>query len=172
MNTARRSLFTLMTLLGVLSSSAGAGGQDSGATSPVPATAAYPTIMLPGGTPVSLGALKNRPRILHFFSGTCVSCQEDDRLLRDSAFDYADQGVVLINVFRTDAFRSRSVDAETLIPGVPATTDRNGRLAAIYQVHDRAETVFLNRQGHVVARLPAGLSQVTVLRFLQKTLAN
>ena len=117
-------------------------------------------------------SLKGRPRILHFFAGRCGSCRSDDRLLRESAFDYADQGVVLLNVFRSQALKGRSVDGPAPIPGVPETIDPGGHLAAPYHLGGQSGTVFLDRQGRVVARLPGGLSRVTVLRNLRKILTN
>jgi cytochrome oxidase Cu insertion factor (SCO1/SenC/PrrC family) len=117
-------------------------------------------------------SLKGRPRILHFFAGRCGSCRNDDRLLRESAFDYADQGVVLLNVYRNRALKGRSADGLALIPGVPEMTDPLGHLAAAYHLGDQSGTVFLDRQGLVVAQLPGGLNQVTVLRNLNKILTN
>ena len=117
-------------------------------------------------------SLKGRPRILHLFAGRCGSCWSDDRLLRDSALDYADQGVILLNVFRSQVLKGRSADGLALIPGVPEMIDSGGLLSTSYHVADRSVTVFLDRQGRVVARLPGGLSRVTILRNLRRILTN
>ena len=137
---------------------------SGGSVSP---TSEQPVFTGADGQRFPAGSLLGRPRILHFFTGQCTSCQRDDRLLRELAFEYADQGVVLLNVFRNRALRSQSVNEETLILGVPEVIDISGNLTAAYQVGTRSETVFVNRQGRVVARLSGRIMTTAVLKALR-----
>ena len=172
MKLARRTLLAMATLLGVLSGAAGAGGQGPARRPTVTVAAANPTVTLPGGSSLSLKSLEGRPRLLHFFSGTCGHCQSDDRLLRDLAFEYADQGVVLLNIFRRPVLRRQTVGTEILTPQVPEVSDPAGTLARRYGLGQQAGTVAVDRQGRVVKRFPDGITTAVILKALRKTLAS
>ena len=159
-----RSSLVLATLFWTLSGAADAGGQGSAGTDP--------GITLPGGTTSTLSGLEGHPRVLHFFSGTCARCKTDDRLLRDLAFEYADQGVVLLNAFSRPALKRYTVSAEAFTPQVPELSDSTGALARRYGLGLQAGTVFLDRQGRVVARLPDGVTTAAILKALRKTLST
>ena len=159
-----RSSLLLATLLCTLSGVVGAGGQGSAGTDP--------RITLPGGTTLTLEGLDGRPRLLHFFSGTCARCKSDDRLLRELAFEYADQGVVLLNAFHRPALKRYTVSAEAFTPQVPELSDSTGALARRYGMGLQAGTVFMDRQGRVVARLPEGVTTAAILNALRKTLST
>lgn len=164
MNMIFRSSLVLATLLCTPSGAAGAGGQGS--------AGADSTITLPGGTTLALREVEGRLRLLHFFNGTCARCKNDDRLLRELAFEYADQGVVLLNVFRRPALKRYTVSGEALTPQVSELSDSTGALARRYGLGLQAGTVFMDRQGRVVAQLPDGVTTTAILNALRKTLST
>ncbi|ULH17826.1 hypothetical protein MF271_21750 (plasmid) [Deinococcus sp. KNUC1210] len=124
----------------------------------------------PTGERFTLDRLNGRPRILHFFTGRCRTCSADDALLRGWAFEYADQQVVLLNVYASITLKRSSVSRAPLLPDVPEVIDPSARLARFYHLDGTAGTVFLNAQGEVVARLPEGLSAVLIVNMISRSL--
>lgn len=155
-------------LAGVLSSPVGAGGQEPLSNSSRPG----PLIQLPTGASVRFRDLMGRPMMLHFFSGACRHCKDDDRLLRDLALNYLDFGVVLINVYPQPARKSLTVDDEALTLQVPTLTDPGGAFAQRYGQSQQAGTVFLDRTGRVVTRLRDGFTSQDALKSLRRILGT
>ena len=149
----------------VLSSPARADGQR-----PLPVSRPGPLIQLPTGDSVRFSDLTGRPLVLHFFSGACQKCRNDDRLLRRLTLNYADLGVVLINVYPQPARRGQTVDDEALTPHVPTLTDPGGAFARRYGQNREAGTVFVDRTGRVVTRLRDGVTAQDALNSLRRIL--
>ena len=160
-----RAVVAPMILTSVLLSPAGADGQR-------PFTANGPRVQLPTGDTVRFSDLNGRPMVLHFFSGACRNCRNDDRLLRDLTLNYADLGVVLINVYPQPARKGLTVDDEALTLEVPTLTDPDGIFAQRYGQRQQAGTVFLNRSGRVVTRLRDGVTAKGALNSLRKVLSS
>ena len=154
-------------LASVLSSPARADGQR-----PFPVSRPGPLIQLPAGDSVRFSDLTGRPLVLHFFSGACQKCRNDDRLLRDLALNYADLGVVLINVYPRPARKGQTVDDEALTPHVPTLADPGGTFARRYGQGQQAGTVFLDRTGRVATRLRDGITAQDALNSLRRILGS
>lgn len=160
-----RAVLAPLILTSVFLSPAGADGQRL-----VPANG--PRVQLPTGDSVRFSTLVGRPMVLHFFSGACRNCRNDDRLLRDLTLNYADLGVVLINVYPQPVRKGLTVDDEALTLGVPTLTDPDGTFARRYGQHQQAGTVFLDRTGRVVTRLPDGVTEKGALNSLRRVLGS
>jgi len=151
----------------MLSGSARADGQR-----PFPASRPGPLIQLPTGDSVRFSDLTGRPLVLHFFRGACRKCSNDDRLMRRLTLNYADLGVVLINVYPQPARKGQTVDDEALTPHVPTLTDPGGTFARRYGQGQEAGTVFVGRTGRVVTRLRDGVTAQDALNSLRRILGN
>ena len=154
-------------LASVLSSQARADGQR-----PLPVSRPGPLIQLPTGDSVRFSDLTGRPLVLHFFSGACQKCRNDDRLMRRLALNYADLGVVLINVHPRPAGKGQTVDDEAFTPHVPTLTDSGGTFARRYGQGQQAGTVFVGRTGRVVTRLRDGVTAQDALTSLRRILSS
>ena len=160
-----RAVVAPMILTNLFLSSAGADGQR-------PITANGPRVQLPTGDSVRFSDLNGRPMVLHFFSGACRNCRNDDRLLRDLTLNYADLGVVLINIYPQPLRKGLTVDDEALTLGVPTLTDPDGTFARRYGQSQQAGTVFLDRTGRVVTRLRDGVTEKGALNSLHRVLGS
>ena len=76
---------------------------------------------------------------------------------------------MVLNVFRRPVLKRFSVSGEAFTTLVSELTDTTGVISRRYGLNQQAGTVFVNRQGRVVARLPDGSTAETVLRALRKT---
>jgi len=161
----RLAFLAPLMLAGVLATPARADGRPS-----TPTDRSGPLVQLPTVDSVRFGELAGRPVLLHFFSAACLHCRNDDRLLRDLALNYADLGLVLINVYPQPARKDQTVDDEALTLQVPTLTDPDGIFARRYGQVRRAGTVFLDRTGRVVTRLRDGITEQEAMRSLRTVL--
>ena len=139
---------------------------------PFPVSRPGTLIQLPTGDSVPFSDLMGRPLVLHFFSGACQKCRNDDRLLRRLTLNYADLGVVLINVYPRPARKGQTVDDEAFTPHVPTLTDPGGTFARHYGQGQQAGTVFVGRTGRVVTRLRDGVTAQDALTSLRRILSS
>ena len=109
----------------------------------------------------------HRPLVLQFLTPPCRRCEQDDDLLRQQSFEYADLGVTVINVYggRDQAAIQAYRKGGRL--GVPDLTDPTGELARRVGVSGRQQVLFVSASGGVVTSLTAPFSPRTILREIR-----
>jgi hypothetical protein len=125
-------------------------------------------IHLPGGGTLPMAdVLGHRPLVLQFLTPPCRRCEQDDDLIRQQSFEYADLGVAVINVYGgRDQAAIRAYQKGGQL-GVPDLTDPTGELARQVGVGSRHQVLFVSASGGVVARLSVPFTSRTLLRELR-----
>lgn len=123
---------------------------------------------LPGGGSLPMAAvLGHRPLILQFLTPPCRTCKPDDDLIRQQSFEYADQGVTLINIYGGHDQVAIQPFRKIIWIGVPDLTDADGTLARRAGVTRRHQLVFVSASGRVLSTLSGPFSPETVLHEVQ-----
>lgn len=121
---------------------------------------------------LALADFKNKPVVLNFWASWCAPCQEEMPLLERNWEQAQAQGkdVVILGV---DFQEAGSVAASFLQQHritYPIVLDADGAVALKYNVTALPQTIFINRQGTVVSRVPGELTAQTLSRGLQMIL--
>jgi len=118
-------------------------------------------------TPISLSSFKGKPVILNVWNSTCVPCMDEAHLLQSSWQKVQPQGVVLIGI----DFQDLKGDGVNFLKKYGVTyqnvLDVSGSTAISYGVTATPETLFINRQGVVVSRVIAELTEQSFQQNLQ-----
>jgi len=118
-------------------------------------------------TPISLSSFKGKPVILNVWNSTCVPCMDEAHLLQSSWQKVQPQGVVLIGI----DFQDLKGDGMNFLKKYGVTyqnvLDVSGSTAISYGVTATPETLFINRQGVVVSRVIAELTEQSFQQNLQ-----
>ena len=125
-------------------------------------------IHLPGGGSLPItDVLGHRPLVLQFLTPPCRRCEQDDGLLRQQSFEYADLGVTVVNVYGGRDQAAVQAYRKCSQLGVPDLTDPTGELARRIGVGDRHQVLFVSASGGVLASLTAPFSPRTILREIR-----
>lgn len=111
--------------------------------------------------------LGHRPVILQFLPLPCRACARADLLIRAQSFEYADQGVTVINIYGGSDQRALRAFRKEGWLGVPDLTDPRGTLARRAGVAGRHQLLFVSASGVVVSSLTGPFSAPTVLREIR-----
>ena len=117
--------------------------------------------------PVSLNSFKGKPVVLNVWNSTCVPCMNEARLLQTFWQKVQPQGVVMIGI----DFQDFKGDGLNFLKKYGVTyqnvLDVSGSTAISYGVTATPETLFINRQGVVVSRVIAELTEQSFQHNLQ-----
>jgi len=117
--------------------------------------------------PISLADFKGKPVVLNVWNSTCVPCVNEAHLLQTLWQKVKSQGVVFIGIdfqdFKSDGLSFLQKYGVTY----PNVIDASGSTAISYGVTATPETLFINRQGVVVSRVIAELTEQTFESNLQ-----
>lgn len=103
------------------------------------------------GETVELAGLRGRPVVLNFWASWCAPCREEAPLLRDLQASGSDVQVLgILYSDREDAAR-RFIAEHAL--NYPSLLDPGSRVALAYRVAGVPETLFVDAQGVVRARV-------------------
>jgi cytochrome c biogenesis protein CcmG/thiol:disulfide interchange protein DsbE len=118
-------------------------------------------------TPVSLSSFKGKPVILNVWNSTCLPCMAEAHLLQSMWQKVKPQGVVLIGI----DFQDLKGDGVSFLKKYGVTyqnvLDVSGSTAISYGVTATPETLFINRQGVVVSRVIAEITEQSFQSNLQ-----
>jgi len=116
---------------------------------------------------ISLADFKGKPVVLNVWNSTCVPCVNEAHLLQTLWQKVKSQGVVFIGIdfqdFKSDGLSFLQKYGVTY----PNVIDASGSTAISFGVTATPETLFINRQGVVVSRVIAELTEQTFESNLQ-----
>ncbi|MCX6045904.1 MAG: TlpA disulfide reductase family protein [Chloroflexi bacterium] len=121
---------------------------------------------------LTLNSLLGHPTVLSFWTTWCPYCKKQLPLLVAAQAQYAQQGIQFVGIAVKDSPASvQTYIAENQIR-YPIPLDADGRVANTYNVHGFPTTLFLDAQGHVVARQIGALSAEKLREEIQQLLKN
>jgi cytochrome c biogenesis protein CcmG/thiol:disulfide interchange protein DsbE len=116
---------------------------------------------------ISLANFKGKPVVLNVWNSACGPCVNEAPLLQSQWQHVQSQGVVFIGI----DFQDTKSDGLSFLKkyGVtyPNVLDASGSTAINYGVTGTPETIFIDRQGVVVSRVPYELTGQTLQSNLQ-----
>lgn len=111
------------------------------------------------GNPIRLDDLRGRPVIVNFWASWCPPCVEEFPLLREASARHADDGLAIVGI----VFRDGSESAREFMLRNGATwaaaMDPGESVAQAYGVLGPPETLFIGRDGTILARQFGPLSR-------------
>ncbi|HYX48715.1 MAG TPA: TlpA disulfide reductase family protein [Ktedonobacteraceae bacterium] len=117
--------------------------------------------------PVSLSSFKGKTIVLNVWNSTCLPCMDEAHLLQSMWQKVKPQGVVFIGI----DFQDMKGDGVNFLKKYGVTyqnvLDVSGSTAISYGVTATPETLFINRQGVVVSRVIAELTEQSFQSNLQ-----
>ena len=117
--------------------------------------------------PVSLSSFRGKPVVLNVWNSTCVPCMDEAHLLQTYWEKVQPQGVVMIGI----DFQDLKGDGLNFLKKYGVTyqnvLDVSGSTAISYGVTATPETLFINRQGVIVSRVIAELTEQSFQSNLQ-----
>jgi peroxiredoxin len=114
------------------------------------------------GTPVHLTDYRGRPVLLNFWAAWCTPCQDELLMLQDLG---AEELAILSIAVREPAATARPV-AEELAVEHPLLLDKSGKISDLYRVRGLPASLFLDRQGLIVARHVGPLDKAALDHYL------
>ena len=120
------------------------------------------------GNLVSLAAYQGSPVVLRFWSTDCKYCRADTPVFNDYFTKYKVKGlkVVYINTLDRGGEEVRAF-VEDLDIVFPVVLDRDGRVAASYNVRVVPQTIIMDPQHRIVAGILGGVSEAELQELLQ-----
>lgn len=108
-------------------------------------------LTLEDGSQLRLSDLQGRPVMLNFWATWCPPCrQEMPDIIK--AYETADNDLVVLSINERENIDAVKPFAEAFGISMPVALDEDGRLADIYGVRGMPTSVFINRDGVVVAK--------------------
>jgi len=105
----------------------------------------------PGQT-IHLAALKGHPVVVNFWASWCEACKTEEPLMQAAWQKYQAQGVVFVGIAVNDEPAPGKLFMKQYgitYPSGPATTDQT---VVDYALPGLPDTIFINRQGVVIAK--------------------
>jgi cytochrome c biogenesis protein CcmG/thiol:disulfide interchange protein DsbE len=116
---------------------------------------------------ISLASFKGKPVVLNVWNSTCGPCVNEAPLLQSQWQRLQSQGVVFIGI----DFQDTKSDGLSFLEKYGITylnvLDASGSTAISYGVTGTPETIFIDRQGVVISRVPYELTEQTLQSNLQ-----
>ncbi len=116
---------------------------------------------------ISLASFKGKPVVLNVWNSTCGPCVNEAPLLQSQWQRLQSQGVVFIGI----DFQDTKSDGLSFLEKYGITylnvLDASGSTAISYGVTGTPETIFIDRQGVVISRVPYELTKQTLQSNLQ-----
>lgn len=128
------------------------------------------------GTPVDLADWRGDVVVLNTWYAACPPCREEAPELVALAQDYADDGVRVLGINRTDAPGAAQAFERTFDVPYPSLHDPQSTAIAALQgkvsVNAVPTTVVLDRQGHVAARVLGAVDGTTLRALVDDVLSE
>jgi cytochrome c biogenesis protein CcmG/thiol:disulfide interchange protein DsbE len=116
---------------------------------------------------ISLASFKGKPVVLNVWNSTCGPCVNEAPLLQSQWQRLQSQGVVFIGI----DFQDTKSDGLSFLEKYGITylnvLDASGSTAISYGVTGTPETIFIDRRGVVISRVPYELTEQTLQSNLQ-----
>jgi cytochrome c biogenesis protein CcmG/thiol:disulfide interchange protein DsbE len=121
---------------------------------------------------LSLADFQGKPVVLNFWASWCAPCKEEMPLLQRAWQQEQAQGKDV--VFLGIDFQEAGSDAESFLQlhtiTYPVVLDTDGAVAMKYGITGLPQTIFINRHGTVVSKVPGELTSKTLSSNLQAIL--
>jgi cytochrome c biogenesis protein CcmG/thiol:disulfide interchange protein DsbE len=123
-----------------------------------------------GKSTLSLADFKGRPVVLNFWASWCEPCKEEAPLLESTWEQMQAQGkdVVFLGVDYQEASNNAIRFLQSYNITYAAVSDAHGTVATKYDVAALPQTVFINRNGVVVSKVPGQLTDRLLSSNLQR----
>lgn len=137
-------------LVGVLAVALAVGGRPS----PTTIGSVAPDFSLTDldGNPVRLADLRGSPVIVNFWASWCGPCVEEFPLLRETAEEHAEAGLVVLGIVYQDRAEAARAFMQSNGGSWQAAMDPDERVARAYNILAPPETYFIGRDGRIAAR--------------------
>ncbi len=116
---------------------------------------------------ISLANFKGKPVVLNIWNSTCGPCVNEAPLLQSEWQRVKSQGIVFIGIDFQDTRSDGLSFLQKYGITYPNVLDGSGSTAINYGVTATPETIFIDRQGVVVSRVPLELTEQTLQSNLQ-----
>jgi len=122
-----------------------------------------------GQTSLSLSNFKGKPVVLNFWASWCDPCKEEMPLLETTWKQMQAQGknVVFLGIDFQDLNKDGISFLQQFSITYPIVLDASGSVASKYGIASLPVTIFINRNGTVVSRVPRQLTQQALSSNLQ-----
>jgi len=123
------------------------------------------------GKVVHFNDLAGQSVLINFWATWCVDCVEEIPLLGEAYESNKDQGFVVLAVNVEESPTEVEMFLEGMTLTFPVVLDRRGDVAGAYRVIGFPTSVFVDRDGYVVAIHRGPLSSVAIENYLEVFLA-
>ena len=125
-----------------------------------------------GKSDLSLADFKDSPIVLNFWASWCEPCKEEAPLLESTWKRLHAQGknVVFLGIDFQESTHDGSGFLQQYSISYPAGLDTDGSIASKYHVTSLPQTIFINRNGTVMARVAQQLTDHALTSNLQQIL--
>ncbi|OIP50605.1 MAG: cytochrome C biogenesis protein [Deltaproteobacteria bacterium CG23_combo_of_CG06-09_8_20_14_all_60_8] len=111
------------------------------------------------GRPVSMADFQGSPVILRFWSVDCRYCRADTPIFNQYFNQYRDQGLKVIYINTMSAEVAVRAFVKELDIRFPVVLDRDGAIAASYQVKVVPQTIVISPEHRIVAAVMGGVGE-------------
>ncbi len=145
-----------------------AAGQTVAAVAPYPLVGHLApdfTVSLWNGQPgqtIHLSALKGKPVVVNFWASWCDSCTQELPALESAYKQYSQKGVVFVGLAYDDTAANGTPFLQKYGVTYPSGPDASGEISVAYGVTGVPETVFIGRDGKIVSKIPAMVTDATL----------
>jgi cytochrome c biogenesis protein CcmG/thiol:disulfide interchange protein DsbE len=118
---------------------------------------------------LSLSNFKGKPVVLNFWASWCAPCKEEVPLLESAWKQMQAQGkdVVFLGIDYQDSNKDSISFLQLYSITYPVVLDTDGSVANKYGVTSLPQTIFINRNGMVISRVPRELTTQVLSSSLQ-----
>src|SRR3712207_1091409 len=127
-----------------------------------PAAPALELARLDGEGEVSLASLRGKAVVVNFWASWCEPCKEESPRLEDAWQRYRDRGVVVLGVDAHDFKGEARRFVERYELTYPIVHDGPGRSLGRFGVVGFPETLFIDREGRIVAWVQGPVSEEAI----------
>jgi len=123
------------------------------------------------GKRIDPAGLAGKTVIIRFFEPNCPFCRADTKIFNAYFSKYRSQGLEIIYFAEWKNLSGVEDFARKLSPAFPLVYDKNGAIAATYQVKALPQTLLINRKEQIVAALLGGVSEAQLDEIVKPLLA-
>lgn len=143
-------------------------GLERGETPPAPG---FTLNRLDRGGRVSLASYKGKAVVINFWASWCVPCKQEAPVLESAWRKYRGQGAVVLGIDVQDLSSDARRFAREAGWTYPLVRDGGGEVMNPYGVTGVPETLFVNREGKVIARIQGPVTDEDMQEHLERALA-
>ncbi len=113
--------------------------------------------------------LDKRPVVLNFWASWCPPCRQEAPILANTAKKYHGKVQFLGVVVNDTPEKAKSFEKEFHIP-YPSGIDKNGAISAVYSVSAIPKTIFISKDGRIIAEWVGAINTKTLTGSIEKLL--